>query len=283
MPHPDPPEPLGELPLDLAALAAVGPFFALEVGTPADLADDGWRSATELIESPDVLRRWVEWGASRLGTADRVVTASLLYQGWAARFTSVFAGSVVLSGAAPDLAAAGLWYRYPPGGGAIGLAVSRLSLVDPRTSWRRLVDGNLSPLGSAVRRQVRIGSRLLWGNVASAFAGTLATLDRAGHGPLERLVAAPWARPAELGGLGSWAPPPAAASRSGQPTDAERGRDPGAAGSGGLGEAGDAERGRDPGAAGSGQGELRFRRTTCCLYERLPGAGRCGDCSLGPG
>lgn len=28
------------------------------------------------------------------------------------------------------------------------------------------------------------------------------------------------------------------------------------------------------------EGVPRFRRTTCCLYEKIPGAGRCGDCSL---
>jgi hypothetical protein len=28
------------------------------------------------------------------------------------------------------------------------------------------------------------------------------------------------------------------------------------------------------------EGLPRFRRTTCCLYEKIPGAPRCGDCSL---
>ena len=169
----------------------------------------------------------------RLGSADGVVAASLLYQGWAARLTSIYAGSVVLSGAAPDLSAGGIWYRYPEGGGAISLSVADLSLVPPDTAWRRLVDANLAPLAEAVRREVHIGRRLLWGNVASAMAGSLAALAQGGHARLPALIAAPWASPGELAGLGSW---------TGSP--------------------------------------LRFRRTTCCLYERLPGAGRCGDCSL---
>jgi hypothetical protein len=232
------------LTLDLTALAAAGPYFALDVGTaPADGAD-GWRPAAALVGAPDVLRAWVDWGAERMHTSDRVIVASILYQGWAARVTSIFAGSVILAGVVPDLGAQSLSYRYPPEGGAIGMAVERLTLLPPDQAWHRLVSANLEPLGRALRTEVRIGCRLLWGNVASAFAGSLAALDRAGHGPLARLVAAPWAERPELAGLGDWA----------------------------------AVAGAAPGAGTA----LRFRRSTCCLFERLPGAGRCGDCSLGP-
>jgi hypothetical protein len=245
----DRPEPL-DIALDPRALAAIGPFFALTVGTPEG---PGWQRADSL----DV-RRWVEWGTGRLGSPDRVVAASLLYQGWAARLTSIYAGSIVLGGGAPDLSAAGLWYRYPPGGGAIDLCVGRLSLLPPDSAWWRLVDANLAPLAEAVRREVRIGRRLLWGNVASAMAGSLAALARAGHARLEDLTAAPWSHPPDLDGLGSWrtpAPGPAPDARGDGPAGADR-------------------------PAGGGARGLRFRRTTCCLYERLPGAGRCGDCSL---
>jgi hypothetical protein len=217
--RPEPPD------FDLDLAAAIGPFFALAVGTPSG---PGWRPASAL----DV-RDWVDWGAGRLGSPDRTVVASLLYQGWAARLTSIYAGSIVLGGRAPDLSAGGLWYRYPPGGGAVELSVAELSLLPPEAAWRAIVDANLAPLAEAVRREVRVGLRLLWGNVASAMAGSLAVLARTGHARLEDLTAAAWASPPELAGLGSWAGPP-----------------------------------------------LRFRRTTCCLYERLPGAGRCGDCSL---
>jgi hypothetical protein len=206
-------------------LAAIGPFFALGVGAPSGV---DWRLASAL----DV-REWVDWGTARLGSPDRVVAASLLYQGWAARLTSIYAGSIVLGGRAPDLSAGGLWYRYPAGGGAIELSVADPSLVAPDAAWRAIVDANLAPLAEAVRREVRIGLRLLWGNVASALAGSLAALARTGHASLEDLIAAPWSSPPELAGLGSWSTSP-----------------------------------------------LTFRRTTCCLYERLPGAGRCGDCSL---
>jgi hypothetical protein len=226
---------------DPSDLAAIGPFFALSVRVPAPRSGPGasWRPAAALAGGGPAVREWVDWGAARLGTGDRVVAASLLYQGWAARMTSIFAGAVVLWSAAPDLGAGGLWYRYPPGGGAIDLAVASLDLSSPDVAWRLLVDDNLAPLGSALRGEVRVGRRLLWGNVASAMAGSLAALDRAGHGPLPDLVAAPWSHPPELAGLGSWTPTPAAR-------------------------------------------ELHFRRTTCCLYERLPGAARCGDCSLDP-
>lgn len=227
-------------PFDVTALAATGPWFALEVGPePASghASSGGWRSAAALVEDREALRAWIDWGAERLGTSDRTVAASVLFQAWAARVTAIHAGGVALAGAGPDLAIAGLSYRYRPEGGAMGLAVERVALLEPAASWRRLVEANLDPLAAAVRSQVRLGRRLLWGNVASGFAGALAALARAGHGPLTRLVACAWARPAELASLGAWHEVPA-----------------------------------DPG--------LRFRRTTCCLFERLPGAGRCGDCSL---
>ena len=35
-----------------------------------------------------------------------------------------------------------------------------------------------------------------------------------------------------------------------------------------------------PGLSGSWTGPAGFRRTTCCLYYRLPGGGTCGDCAL---
>jgi hypothetical protein len=222
----DGPEPL-DLTLDLAA---IGPFFALAVGTPSG---PDWRPA-----SVRDVRDWIDWGSGRLGSADRVVAASLLYQGWAARLTSIYAGSIARCGRAPDLSAGGLWYRYPPGGGAIDLSVSELSLLSPDAAWRTVVDANLAPLAEAVRREVRVGRRLLWGNVASAMAGSLAALARADVARLDDLIAAPWSSPTELADLGSWT--------------------------------------RTAGGA------LRFRRTTCCLYETLPGAGRCGDCSLDP-
>ncbi|HEY8524791.1 MAG TPA: (2Fe-2S)-binding protein [Acidimicrobiales bacterium] len=230
---------------DLASLAALGPFFALAVGGPEPGAapvggvdaGTGLAPAAGLIGSPAAVDRWLDWGARRLGTDDRPVVASLLYQGWAARFTSIYAGAVALAGAAPALGLDGLAYRYPEEGGPVDLAVAEVAWLPPAAAWRHLVDANLAPVAQALRGRVRVGRRLLWGNVASALAGSLAALDRAGHGPLDRLVAAPWARPDELAGLGRWSPDPAT-------------------------------------------GALRFRRTTCCLYERLPGAGRCGDCSL---
>jgi hypothetical protein len=228
--------------LDLAALGAVSPYFALAVGPVGGPGDspDGWRPLGELVGSPGAMRSRLDWASGRMGTDDRPVVASIAFQGWAARFTSVYAGAVALTGRAPDLSAGALSYRYPPEGGAIGLRAAAVDLLAPEEAWRRLVDGTLEPLVSAVRADVRVGRRLLWGNVASALAGSLRMLDAAGHGPLARLAAAPWADPPELAGLGGWRP--------------------------------------DPGAPGG----LSYRRTTCCLYERLPGAGRCGDCSLDP-
>jgi hypothetical protein len=207
----------------VSELAAISPYFALREGPPDPAA--GWRPVT----GADVAQLI---GQSPIGVP--WIAASLLYQGWAARLTSIYAGSVVLAGQVPDLSMSRMYYRTPVPG-PVELLAWPLAAVDPAQGWRLLFAGHLEPLATAIREQVRIGRHLLLGNVASALAGSLATLARAGYARIDALIEQDWARPAELAQCGRWAAAP---------------------------------------------GGSRYTRRTCCGYVRLPGGGRCGDCSL---
>jgi hypothetical protein len=191
----------------LADLARIGPYFVLHDGS-----DAGFEPVTSLIA--DTTQAAARLGerigdvSARLGTAQRWIGASILFQGWAARLTSIYAGSAVLAGAVPDLSAARLHYRAPLSG-PVDLAATPLVVTDPGAGWRLLAREHLDPLARAIRRQVRIGQHLLRGNLASALAGSLMVLARQGHGPLDELIGLAWAQPAELERYGRWRVTPA--------------------------------------------------------------------------
>jgi hypothetical protein len=197
-------------PIRLGELASIGPYFTLQAGPPDPAA--GWEPVTVLTadtgDAGQRLGELIDRTGARLGTDQRWIAASVLFLGWAARLTSIYAGSAVLAGGVPDLDAARLHYRMPASGPAELLAWP-LTMVGTGDGWRRLLDGHLGPLSRAVRRPVRIGEHLLLGNLGSAMAGSLAALARAGHGPLETLIAQDWAQPAGLSWCGRWLATPA--------------------------------------------------------------------------
>jgi hypothetical protein len=186
----------------LAELARIGPYFALR-----DRSEPGFEPVTALIadtaQAAARLGERIDDVSARLGTAQRWIGASILFQGWAARLTSIYAGSAVLAGTVPDLSAARLRYRAPPSG-PVDLLATPLVAADLGAGWQLLAGEHLDPLASAIRRQVRIGRHLLRGNLASALAGSLMVLARQGHGPLDELIGLAWAQPAELGRYGQW-------------------------------------------------------------------------------
>ncbi|MEU5367236.1 ferric iron reductase [Streptomyces sp. NPDC005925] len=174
-----------------------------------------------------------------LRTPEPRVAASVAQQGLAARLWSVALGCAALYGSVPDLGP-GLLRWDPEGSAPDDLWLSRVSPLpgDAASLARIVLDGHLTPLNSALRARYGPAAGLLWGNAASALAGTARELDR-------------WAR------------------RHGRTDVAARTRDLAA----GLlrhpllATAGE-------GAATA----TAFRRRSCCLYYRVPGGGLCGDC-----
>ncbi|MET8182660.1 (2Fe-2S)-binding protein [Streptomyces sp. NPDC005336] len=236
----------------LREAAAVGPFFALRTGAAPGSGgprDEGYvplgatYTVTGGAAAPALLTR-IDTVATRLGTGERRVAASLVFQGLAARLWSLALGPAALSGHVPDLRPDGLWWNpariapddlWHPGpwrvlGEPGGLA----------GSVAQAVYGHLLPLHLATRAACRVSERLLWGNAASALAGSLRVLHD-------------WCRAQGRGEAADRATALVRALLETPPL-------------------------RDTGTPASSP--LAFRRRTCCLYYRVPGGGLCGDCVL---
>ncbi|MDX2851624.1 (2Fe-2S)-binding protein [Streptomyces sp. PA03-3a] len=193
--------------------------------------------------SPALTARVAEVGR-RLGTPERRVAASLAQQGLAARLWSVALGPAALTDRMPDLSGGRLWWH--PGRSA----PDELWLPDdaPRVPAGRLREdvllGHLVPLCESVHAVSGVAPGLLWGNAASALAGTLRVLHS-------------WC-------LGEGARPGAAARAVALAEELMA--DPLLRDAGGL--------------RLTGPGAPAYVRRSCCLYYRVPGGGLCGDCAL---
>ncbi|TDC68897.1 hypothetical protein E1200_10115, partial [Actinomadura sp. GC306] len=158
----------GEVAGVLGEVGRLGVYF--EVVTGAGVA--GWR------RFPDVeglLGATVEYG-ERLRTGELRVAASILFQGLASRLWSPVAAAAA-RGIVPDLT--DLRWRWAPGEAVV------LGLAEPR-GWRvgevaeaadlvhpMVVDGQLRPLREMMAGFVSLADGLVWGNAASALAGSL--------------------------------------------------------------------------------------------------------------
>ncbi|MFI6520206.1 (2Fe-2S)-binding protein [Spirillospora sp. NPDC050679] len=158
----------------LREVAALGPFFALSTD-PAEAADPTWRPLPETDLGH--LRAMAGRYAERLGTGELRVGASILFQGLAARVWSPAVAAAAL-GVVPDLstlhwrwvpgASISLWLAEPAGWRTEGRPDDRAMLLH-----RTVVDGHLRPLREAMRSVARLADGLMWGNAASALAGTV--------------------------------------------------------------------------------------------------------------
>ncbi|MFG2688723.1 (2Fe-2S)-binding protein [Streptomyces sp. NPDC048405] len=217
---------------------ALAPAHALGDGTVAG-PGDGVPEAGVPVEA-DPLDFRVRKVAAALGTAETRVAASVAHQGLAARLWSVTLACAALYGAVPGLDPRLLcWDPDATAPDDLWLAEVHPLPGDAATVADVVLTAHLAPLNAAVRSRYGVAAGLLWGNAASALAGAGRELDR-------------WAR------------------RHGRTDTAARARSltadliahPLLAGSGALAAAPD----------------ISFRRRSCCLYYRVPGAGVCGDC-----
>ncbi|MGH3913639.1 MAG: (2Fe-2S)-binding protein [Pseudonocardiaceae bacterium] len=179
-PHADP----SAVATALRRAAEYGPFFVLDLpmadrpskGTPlANLYRAAGRADLEEL---------IDHHARRLGTPERRVAVSLLFQGIAARLWSVIIGCAE-AGIVPDLDPLHLsWWRASP----LGLRVDRLAGWAPagevehaELAGHTVIQANLRPLAAALRGEVRIAEGLLWGNAASALVGAVRVADGGAH------------------------------------------------------------------------------------------------------
>ncbi|MBB5937887.1 (2Fe-2S)-binding protein [Streptomyces zagrosensis] len=247
--------------------------------------------------------------AGRLGTDETRVAASLSFQGLAGRLWSMAIGCAVLTGHVPDLGPERLWWHpelsapnelwlpsptpsstpsptpssttspslsptpspttgsapapapspnpcpgdtgreagTAPGAGAGAADVGLAQQV--RTA---VLDQHLIPLHRASAAS-GVSGALLWGNAGSALAGAL-------------MVLRDWLRTAPEAGAAAAAGPQGGASAQARA----------------LALARDLFAAEPLRESGHWLPDSRppFRRTTCCLYYRVPGGGLCGDCVL---
>lgn len=226
----------------LATVAELGPFFAVATG-PTELS--GLRPIAELYTDPGPLRARLAHVRTVLGS-DARTAASITFQGLAARVLSAPLAAAMLCDTVPQLTPDvlhfavtddkpwPLWCAEPAGVAVPDVDDAARALAD------LLLAAHLAPLVAAVRAQVPVAPRLLWGNVASSVAAGKRLVTA--HRPeVARRAAAIAARLLQTGPL---------------------------RGTGVLLAPGPPDR------------VWTFRRRSCCLYYRVPGGGLCGDCAL---
>ncbi|MCF2527042.1 (2Fe-2S)-binding protein [Yinghuangia soli] len=202
-------------------LAEFGPYFALSVGARTD--DAGFRPLRELYEVPGLLAEHVRQIGTLLRTDELRVAASVLHLGLAARLWSVALGGAVSCGAVPLLDPGRTqWRREAPGpvelwDPELGFAAGDPSGIDgglAEALHDAVVDRHLVPLARAVRAVTPVAEQLLWGNAASALAGTAQVLEQGlrPEAPAQADAALRLARALQasgvLRGTGTWADPP---------------------------------------------------------------------------
>jgi len=235
----------------LADLAALGPYFTVDVHRPAVPPRPPWQPLGELVSSPAALAGRIGEVRERLavaagcppGDVEFRVAASIAQLGLCARLLSPALGAAAAGQALPVDITQARW--VPSLGGPFRLSlpdtVLEASVVPGSAAAGRagaagLLAGPITQIVRAVQAMA-VSPRVLWGNVASAVNGA-ATMIAAARPDLASSAAR------------------AAATLLGQPV-----------------------------LSGTYQGSplTGFRRRNCCLIYRLsPSApAYCGDCVLG--
>jgi ferric iron reductase protein FhuF len=242
--------------------ADLGPVDVIRLGSGVDeIADGMWLSCHDLIADAEWLGRVIEGTGRAIGTEDQMVAGSIFVQGYAYRLLALAVACLtvngVVPGSAPEATAIGLGrgraskvgYVEPAiydvrEGESAGAALSDPTIADRGLALilEQVIEGHLRPLIGTTRRQVRIGERLLWGNVAASASTAFRTMEGClgprviplGHRFFEL-------GPPEIQGLGSFL----------------------------LLHVGE-RRG------------WFWERTNCCLFYQIEGHAKCADCSLTP-
>lgn len=230
---------------------------------PGTLARDRqWMNCGELLANREWLEATVRSSGARLGTGSAAVAASLFVLGYSYRVVALAVSCMLMGAAIPS---------SDPQAFAVAISSGRPSLVtycEPRAlvltggrtpgpvtfADRDLVDeglgfvvgdaveGHLRLLVEAVCSRIRVGHRLLWGNVAASSAVAFRTME---------------------GELGEWVKPIGERFFEIAPSELQ-----------GQGNFLSLEH--------AGRSGWYWERRNCCLNDRLPKGTRCGDCSLTP-
>lgn len=250
-------------------VSAAVPYLRAEVGDLGPYAEAGslpqegeWIRCAELVHNPDWLEAVIADTGSRLGTDDPVVAASLFVQNYSYRVLTLAIACLTAAGVVPDSSAPSMAVTLANGRPSAvrylaprALAICEQNrpfvsvLQEPTTVAEifdfivpRGLDEHVAVLIESTRARIRVGARLLWGNVAASIAVAFRTME---------------------GCLGEWVRPLGEQFFENAPTELQ-----------GLGTFLALKVG--------GHRGWYWERTNCCLYDRLPGNIRCSDCSRTP-
>ena len=232
----------------LADLAALGPYFAVEVHRPGSPLRPPWQSLGELTGSPGALAGRIGEVRERLAAAagcpaaavEFRVAASIAQLGLCARLLSPALGAAATGRTLPVDVGQARW--VPALGGPFRLSLPEAAVPEAAVATEAgtavtavLLAGPITQIVRAVEAMA-VSPRVLWGNVASAVNGAAAMIAAARPdlaGPAAETAAAMLANPALTGTF-------------------------------------------------QGRALRGFRRRNCCLIYRLsPGRpAYCGDCIL---
>ena len=240
--------------------AAQGPPTALAQG--AEVTDGDWLCCDELLADDAWLEATMLSAGRRLGTAEAPVAASLFVLGYSYRVLALAIACLLVGGAAPgsrpEAMAVALSKGYPSliayrrpkalvladGGMPAMAAFEDETAVTQALGFvlAEAVEAHMRPLVEAACARVRVGRRLLWGNVAASAAVAFSTMEALQGEWVKALGEGFFAMaPAELQGQGSFLTLEYAGRRG-----------------------------------------WYWERRNCCLNDRLPEHVRCRDCSLTP-
>ena len=169
----------------LADLAALGPYFAVDVHRSAAPPQPPWQPLGELIGSPDALAARIGEVRERLAAAagrppasvEFRVAASIAQLGLCARLLSPALGAAAAGRALPVDAAQARWipalggpFRLSLPDTALAASCVRSSAAASPAATAELLAGPITQIVQAVQAMA-VSPRVLWGNVASAVNG----------------------------------------------------------------------------------------------------------------
>jgi hypothetical protein len=193
----------------LADLAALGPYFAVEVHRPGSPLRPPWQPLGELTGSPGALAGRIGEVRERLAAAagcpatavEFRVAASIAQLGLCARLLSPALGAAATGRTLPVDVGQARWVPALGGPFRLSLAEVAVAAEADMAAAAALLAGPITQIVRAVEAMT-VSPRVLWGNVASAVNGA-ATMIAAARpdlaGPAAETAAAMLANPALTG------------------------------------------------------------------------------------
>ena len=192
----------------LADLAALGPYFAVEVHRPGSPLHPPWQSLGELIGSPGALAGRIGEVRERLATAgcpatsvEFRVAASIAQLGLCARLLSPALGAAAAGRTLPVDVGQARWVPALGGPFRLSLPEAAVAAEAGTTATDALLAGPITQIVRAVEAMA-VSPRVLWGNVALAINSAAAMIAAARPdlaGPAAETAAAMLANPALTG------------------------------------------------------------------------------------